>query len=332
MEIINALKETGLVGLGGAGFPTWQKWQAVKDSSESKRFVICNLAEGEPGVFKDEYILQKHLPELIAGIQLARETVGALKAYLFINDKYKKYLTRVSKFSKGKKIEIFIDTGRYLCGEETTLLQVIEGKIRQPRQKPPYPTERGLYGFPTLIDNAETLYRAFLISQGGKELKRFYSVSGDFVGKKVIEKPVNAKIKDLLPAKRLSSVSFARVGGLSGFFVKAEDFDKEITGTGSVEFFNKKRKIFQALVESIAFLKEESCGKCTPCREGIYRIAEAINDLLDSSSLWDRKEIVENIIEIAENAKNSSFCQLGVSISYPVLSAIENFKQELMNE
>ncbi|MEI6144629.1 MAG: hypothetical protein WCP91_03475, partial [Candidatus Berkelbacteria bacterium] len=214
MEIISALKASNLIGLGGAGFPTWQKWQAVKDSTEVKRFVICNLSEGEPGVFKDEYILQNHLPELIAGINLAKETIGAQRTYIFLNDKYKKYLPKITKEIKGKKIEVFIDTGRYLCGEETTLLQTMEGKLRQPRQKPPFPTESGLYGYPTLINNAETLYRAYLISQGETEMKRFYSLSGDVIDhKRIVEEKVGAKIKEVIPPRYLDKINFVRVSG-----------------------------------------------------------------------------------------------------------------------
>ena len=112
MEIIKALKESGLTGLGGAGFPTWQKWQMVKESPTQKRFLVCNLSEGEPGVFKDEYIIKRHLKELIAGIQLAAEVILAQKSYIFLNDKYKKYQKKIQAAAAGTHIEIFIDTGR----------------------------------------------------------------------------------------------------------------------------------------------------------------------------------------------------------------------------
>lgn len=333
MEIISALKDIGLVGLGGAGFPTWQKWEAVKNSSEVKRFVICNLSEGEPGVFKDEYILQNHLTELIAGIVLAKETVGAQRSYIFLSGKYTKYLSRINKETKGKRIEVFIDTGRYLCGEETTLLQTMEGKLRQPRQKPPYPTQSGLYGFPTLINNAETIYRAYLISQGETEIKRFYSLSGDVIDhKRIIEEKVEAKIKEVIPPRYLDKINFARVSGPSGFFAKPEDFEQIASGTGAVEIYGKNRKILDGLVNSITFLKDESCGKCTPCREGTYRITELLNKLMTTASLWDRKEILELISAVAKTAGDSSFCPLGTSIARPVISVIENFKQEILGE
>ncbi|MEI8061519.1 MAG: NADH-ubiquinone oxidoreductase-F iron-sulfur binding region domain-containing protein [Candidatus Berkelbacteria bacterium] len=333
MEIISALKASNLIGLGGAGFPTWQKWQAVKDSPEVKRFVICNLSEGEPGVFKDEYILQNHLPELIAGINLAKETIGAQRTYIFLNDKYKKYLPKIVKETKGKKIEVFIDTGRYLCGEETTLLQTMEGKLRQPRQKPPFPTEAGLYGYPTLINNAETLYRAYLISQGETEIKRFYSLSGDVIDhKRIVEEKVGSKIKEVIPPRYLDKINFVRVSGPSGFFARPEDFEQIASGTGAVEIYGKNRRILEGLINSITFLKDESCGKCTPCREGTYRIAELLNKLIATASLWDRKEILELISTIAKTAEVSSFCPLGSSINRPVASVIENFKQEILGE
>ncbi len=332
MEIISALKKSGLVGLGGAGFPTWQKWQAVADSLESKKFLVCNLTEGEPGVFKDEYILQNHLSELVAGIVLAKNTVGAQRSYIFLNDKFGKYLSKIKKMIRGKKIEIFIDTGGYLCGEETTLLQTIEGKLRQPRAKPPYPTNYGLYGYPTLINNAETLYRAYLISEGNFDLKRFYSLSGDYIKRRIIEKNIGAKIKEIIPDRFLGDINFVRVNGCSGFFAKKEDFEQIIDGVGAIKIYGKSRKIIDALIESINFLKTESCGKCTPCREGLYRIAELVGKLSTTSSLWDRKELIELISEIAENAEISSFCPLGASISRPVISVIKNFKEEILGE
>jgi len=333
MEIIKALEKSGLVGLGGAGFPTYKKWQMVKDAKDQKRFVICNLMEGEPGVFKDEYIIKHHLSELIAGIELAAGTIFAQKSYIFLNDKYKKYQAKITKHLRGKKIEIFIDTGRYLCGEESTLLQVMEGKIRQPRSKPPFPTTVGLFGYPTLINNAETLYRAYLVSEGKYLPKRFYSLSGDLVQKQIIEAPTTSTIKDVINNQSiLKSTKFYRIAGTSGYFLPADKIDEIIDGTGAIEIFGLKRKIFSSLTESILFLKTESCGKCTPCREGSYRIAEKLNQLAVSNSLWDKKEMFEIISEIAKNASDSSFCALGKSISRPVMSAIEHFKAELCGE
>lgn len=332
MEIIKALKESGLTGLGGAGYPTWQKWQAVKDSEDRRRFLICNTSEGEPDVFKDEYILTHHLKELILGIELAAETISAQKSYIFLNDKYRKYIRKIKRAIAGKKIEIFIDTGRYLCGEETTLLQVMEGKLRQPRLKPPYPTEVGLYGCPTLINNAETLYRAYLVSQGNYRPKRFYSVSADGGLQKTVEAGVEEKISEIINPKILASAKFARISGPSGYFLPKEKFNQPVKGTGAIKIFGLKSRIITGLIDSVVFLKSESCGKCTPCREGSYRIAEKINQLLESKSLWDRKEIVEVMAEIAESAEKSSFCALGKSLAPPVLSAIENFKQELIGE
>lgn len=332
MEIIKELKESGLSGLGGAGFPTWQKWQAVKEAKERKRFLICNLSEGEPDVFKDEYIINHHLRELVSGIELAAETITAQKSYIFLNDKYKKYFKKIKRSVSGRKIEVFIDTGRYLCGEETTLLQVMEGKLRQPRNKPPYPAESGLYACPTLINNAETLYRAYLVSAGNYQPKRFYSVSLDSGQRKVIEASTEEKISEIIGSKILRLAKYARISGPSGYFLPKEKFDQPAKGTGAIKIFGRRSRIIVGLVDSIVFLKSESCGKCTPCREGTYRIAEKINQLLDSKSLWDRKEIIEIMVEIASAAEKSSFCPLGKSIASPVLSAIKNFKQELIGE
>lgn len=321
MDVISALKESGLIGLGGASFPTWKKWESVKNSPGLKKYVICNLSESEPGVFKDEYILQNHLQELVFGILLASKTVGASKSYIFLNDKFKRYLTKIKKVGKGQKIEVFIDTGRYLCGEETTLLQVMEGKLRQPRQKPPYPSEFGLYGYPTLINNAETLYRAYKLSQGEPELKRFYSISGDMLKSQLVEEKICAKIFEIIPKNISKQVEFVRVGGASGTFYHKNDFDQLVDSTGALELFSSKLTILDGLIQSISFLLEESCGKCTPCREGTYRIAQELNKLTGQDVFWEKDEIVQKIINISMAAKYSSFCSLGKSISRPVDSA-----------
>jgi NADH:ubiquinone oxidoreductase subunit F (NADH-binding) len=329
MDIIKALKESELVGLGGAGFSTAMKWQAVKDSFEKKRFVICNLSEGEPGVFKDEFIIQRHLSKMISGIEIAAEFVNAQKSYIFLNDKYKHYQKKIERQLKGKKIEVFIDTGRYLCGEETVMLQVMEGKIRQPRLKPPYPTHSGLFGYPTLINNAETFYRVKLIVDGDYQPKRFYSLFGDYIPKKIVEDDLNASVEKIIGSEKiLSKIKFARIGGLSGYFLPKNEFKKQVSGTGSIEIFGKSRNVFNALCQSVSFLKNESCGKCTPCREGIYRIAQELNNISESKSLWDNEEIFSKIKSIAEAAKESSFCPLGASIADPVNSAINFFPED----
>ncbi len=330
MDIISELKNSNLVGLGGAGFPTWKKWQAVKEAKNPRRFLICNLTEGEPGVFKDEYILQNHLSDLISGIVLATETISAQKSFIYLNDNYKKYIRRIQPQIKGKKIEIFLDTGGYITGEETTLLQVIEGKLRQPRSRPPYPTEVGLFGFPTLINNAETFYRAWQIANGNYQNKRFYSISGKNIARRIIEQKVDANVSDVLPEWLIKRAKFVQVGGISGCFLPKDKFSEIVSGTGAIRIFENLSDIFSAFYESVSFLKSESCGKCAPCREGSYRVVEKIIDLKKSENLWEKEEILSLIDDIAENAKESSFCGLGKSIALPIESVIKNFKSELI--
>lgn len=330
MDIISELKNSGLIGLGGAGFPTWKKWQAVKEAENPRRFLICNLTEGELGVFKDEYILQNHIDELISGITLAAETISAQKSYIYLNNKFKKYIRRVNAHLKGKKIEIFLDTGGYITGEETTLLQVIEGKLRQPRSRPPYPVKVGLYGFPTLINNAETLYRAWQISNDSYKGKRFYSISGKKIKNRIIEERVGASVLEVLPEYFIKRAKFVQVGGVSGYFLPKEKFSEAISGAGAIRIFENLSEFFFALYQSAIFFKSESCGKCTPCREGSYRLVEKLTDLKNSENLWEKEDMLSLIGDIAESAKVSSFCGLGKSIATPVLSAIKNFKSELV--
>ena len=332
MDIIDKIRKANLRGLGGAGFPTADKWQMVRDSDEARRFLICNLSEGEPGVFKDEYILINHLPELIKGIEICSEIIKPQRKIIFLNDKYQKYVEKIKRAIGDKKIEIFIDTGRYLCGEETTLLNTIEGKLRQPESKPPFPTESGLFGYPTLINNAETFYRVCQIAEDKYEGKRFYCLSGDITTPKVVENLVEATIEEVIGNKKLlDKIGFVQYGGLSGEILPADEFNKNTFNTGAIIIYDKKRKPIEALIASLTFFKDESCGKCTPCREGVYRSCQLINSLIDGENLWDRKEILDTMEEIAESLEFSSFCPLGRSVANPIKSAIKYFRSELIN-
>lgn len=329
MDIIKALEESKLVGLGGAGFSVAEKWKAVKSESSNKCFVICNLSESEPGVFKDEFIIQRYLEQMISGIEVAQEFLSAQKSYIFLADKFIKYQKKIKKHLRGKKIEIFIDTGRYICGEETVMLQVLERKIRQPRNRPPYPTKSGLFGCPTLINNAETFYRVKLVADGNYQPKRFYSLSGDHVRDKIVEASIDSTVKEIIGSTNIiSKTKFVRVGGLSGYFLPKNNFDQQVSGVAAIELFGHKRRVSDALIESISFLKNESCGKCTPCREGSYRILEDLRNISITKSLWDKEEVFERIKNISDTAKISSFCSLGRSICQPVDSAIDSFSEE----
>jgi len=200
-DIISKIKQAGLTGRGGAGFPTAKKWQAVLDAPNSPKYVVCNVSEGEPGVHKDEYILSHHLSEAMEGVRLAIQTIGALKAIMYLRkDLFRAYGPELKREISHDPIELFEERGGYLSGEETTLLFVLEGKSIEPQIRPPFPTTHGYLGKPTLINNLETFLDVARIADGTFTHTRFYSISGDVPKKGVYEFPEDTTIKYILDA------------------------------------------------------------------------------------------------------------------------------------
>lgn len=316
-ELIDEIRKKGLVGRSGSCFNTADKWQAVLDAKSDKKYVIANGAEGEPDTSKDFYIMMNHAEDLIRGIILAMHTIGAQEGYIYMREAYhdlmeKKYQT----FLSGLPIKLFTERpGGYRCGEESTLLNVIENKRSQPRNKPPFPTQHGLWGYPTLINNVETLYSVYLISQGKYKHTRYFTIGGKARHPGVFEAPEKVTIKDLLAMtdNTPKGKTFAQVGGgASGEIITDEDYDRKITGLSAVTLYTPEDA--QYLIKRWAdFYRRESCGHCVPCREGSYRIYE----------LTREKEIDWPELEsIIDTMGKTSFCALGRSIALPYQSLI----------
>lgn len=306
-DIIEKLKSENLLGRGGAGFPAGLKWEAVKSAKGEKKYVICNASEGELYGSKDKFILENYPEEVINGIKIAINELKAEKAYIYLNKKYYHNLKRkLEKLSKGLPIIIFKKTGNYIAGEETTLLNAIEEKLKQPRSKPPYPTEKGLFGFPTLINNVETFYHVSKISQDKYKHTRFYSIAGDVRNKGVYELPEDCTIKQILektnnyPKKEF----FAQIGGgACGEIFLEKELNGPVCGIGIIVVFDMKKTNLLNLMKNWAdFFFKGNCDKCVPCREGGYRIRE----MLESGNI-DKKRLEEIFFAMEE----ASFCPLG---------------------
>ncbi len=318
-DIISKLKEANLSGRGGAGYPTWKKWEAVRNEAAEKKYVVCNASEGEPDVFKDEYIIKNFPADLLSGIRLAMDCIGAQQGLLYLNENYfNNYASRLKQEIGNVSIGLFKKTGRYIGGEETALLNTIEGEYQEPRVKPPYPTQKGLWGYPTLINNVETFYYAWQIAQGKYQSKRLYSISGDVAHQGVFELAMGLSAEQVL--KQTGNYPefkfFAQVGGgVSGeIFLQEELAAAPIMGVGSIVVYHKKNtNLRQLMIKWAKFLSENNCDKCTPCREGTYRILEMVN-----ASRIHRKDL-EDLFAAMEK---TSFCPLGRTASTPFKSLI----------
>lgn len=318
-SIIEKLKDSGLRGRGGGGFPVGLKWELAKKAKGKTKYVICNASEGEPNVFKDGYILRNYLSDVINGIILAMETISAETGYIYINSKYFKEMEESIKLAIGKRrIIIFEKKARYIGGEETAICESIEGKRAEPRKKPPFLTDSGLFDCPTLMNNVETFYCISKIAQGKYEKKRFYSVNGDVENPGVYELPEEMTIFEVLKktGNYPSFDFFVQVGGgASGEIMIMEELNRPISGAGSITVFNKKKTNVFTLMEKWAeFFHLGNCDKCVPCREGAYRIYEMVK----------KKKLDYDVLDdLFLSLKESSFCALGRGIPTPFISLIE---------
>jgi NADH:ubiquinone oxidoreductase subunit F (NADH-binding) len=319
MDIIAKLKEADLKGRGGAGFSTWMKWDLAQKAEGETKYVICNASEGEPNVFKDGHILNNYIDDVIEGIDVAMRTIGAKKAYIYINKVYyNKLKQKIEKAIGNKSIVLFKKTVGYIGGEETAACELIEGNRAEPRKRPPFLTEHGLFGCPTLMNNVETFYYVTKIIKGQYKKTRFYSINGDVKKKGVYEFPEDWTVEKVLKETGNYPIFdfFVQVGGgASGEIFLPSELDKPATGAGSITVFNKKKTDPWALMKKWAeFFHTGNCDKCTPCREGAFRIYEMMRHKKIDDQLLD---------DIFFSLRETSFCALGRGMPVPFKSLIE---------
>ncbi len=319
--IIEKLKISKLKGRSGSGFLTWQKWKAVKEAKGKQKYIICNASEGEPGLFKDEFILENYMDEVINGMRIALSEIGGSFGYIYLNKNfYKKFKKRLLEKTKKDDILLFEKKGGYIAGEETSLMESMEGKNAEPRKKPPYPTQKGLWDCPTLINNVETFYYISKIDKGDYDNKRFFCVLGDIKNKGVFELKENLKIEEILrETKNYPDFDFfVQSGGKAcGEILLPEELKKEVFGPASIIIYNRKTTDIELFCkEWVSFILKGNCDKCTPCREGYYRISE----ILEKGLYKMDKEILEDIFFVL---KETSFCSLGSSAITPLKGIME---------
>jgi [NiFe] hydrogenase diaphorase moiety large subunit len=357
-KIIHELTKAKLRGRGGAGFPTGLKWKLCRQSISEAHHVVCNADEGEPGTFKDRVLLTKIPDVVFDGMTIAGYALGARHGLLYLRGEYaylwhplqavlqeRRRLGLLGDDVCGRKgfhfdIRIQLGAGAYVCGEESALLESLEGKRGSPRDRPPFPTERGYLGQPTAVDNVETFACVTRILESGAEWfarhgtrestgTKLLSISGDCPFPGVYEVPFGITVNEFLDLVGAPDAAFVQMGGPSGQCVAPKDFGRRIayedlsTG-GSVMVFSADRDVLDVAQQFTEFFAEESCGWCTPCRVGTTILKQNMEKLLsDRATLAD----IAAMEALANTVARTSRCGLGQTAANPILTTMRNFPQ-----
>lgn len=368
-QVIDGVLKANLRGLGGAGFPTGRKWSFIPKESRKPVFLVVNADEGEPGTFKDRYILERDPHALIEGMIIAAFAIGSHKAYSYIRGEYVRPLNRFTKAVEeaathgwlGKNIQgsgfdldivIHRGAGAYICGEETALLSSLEGGKGFPKLKPPFPAISGLFKCPTIVNNVETLSCVPPIIQNGAEWfakmgtakqggTRLFSLCGHVARPGLYEAPVGVTLRDLIykyaggvrDGKTLKAVI---PGGISAKILKADeidvamDFDSlmaagTMAGSAGVIVMDETTCIVEALRSASHFFADESCGQCSPCREGTGWILKIMNRVREGAG---QMPDLDRLLSIAGNMEGKTICVFADAAAWPVTSYITKFRDE----
>lgn len=360
-ELINELISSELKGRGGAGFPTGLKWKLTSEAKAEKKYVICNADEGEPGTFKDREILTKVPFTVLTAMGICAYITGAKQGYIYLRGEYKYLKPELEKaieefeyyckeINFDFSIKIFMGSGAYICGEETALMESMEGKRGEPRNKPPFPTNVGYQGYPTVINNVETLAHAFTIFKHGA--KKFYdlgvqfsrgtklfSVSGDTPKPGIYELELGMSLQDFVEEFGDGDTKAVQVGGASGFLVPRKRFAETSIGYkgklvgislptgGSMMLFNSTRSMYNVLDNYLEFFREESCGQCTPCRVGCQQLYIGIKAVKQGEK---PASYLEKLLRLTETMQYTAKCGLGQSVANSFSSIVENFREEMI--
>ncbi len=353
-EVINEVKVSGLRGRGGAGFPCGIKWEGARNSPGDEKYVICNADEGEVGTFKDRYILENDPFTLIEGLALAGYAVGASEGYIYLRAEYHYLLdllqgavnqARESGFLDGFDINIREGAGAYVCGEESALMESIEGRRGESRYRPPFPTVAGLWQKPTTINNVETLMNIpQIVLNGGSWYSKMgtersqgtkvFSVSGDVARPGVYELVLGSPLGELVDELALAKdAKLVQIGGATGRIIPYDMMDtplsfENILGAGAVTVFDKSRDVIDIVYRTMEFLAEESCGKCTPCRQGTQVMVE----IMERFSRGEGKQKDIRVLEdLSETMMLSSLCGLGQAAPFAFLDTLKYFRDDYDN-
>jgi len=367
--VINEIQKSGLRGRGGAGFPTGKKWSFTKAAKDKVKYIICNADEGDPGAYMDRSLMEGNPFRVLEGMMIGAYAIGAENGYIYIRDEYPLALSNVTNaieemksvgllgeniFGTGFNFNIHISrgAGAFVCGEETALIASIEGRVGEPRQRPPFPAVQGLWKKPTNINNVETWANIPIIINKGAEWfadigterskgTKIFSLVGKIQNTGLVEVPMGITLREVIydigggipGGKEFKAV---QTGGPSGGCLPKEKLDLpidyesltqagSIMGSGGMIVMDEKTCMVDVAKYFLNFLRDESCGKCLSCREGTQRMWEIVSNICAGNGKMADLDLLE---ELAVSVRDSSMCGLGQTASNPVLSTLRYFRDE----
>jgi len=368
-DVIDAMKRSGLRGRGGAGFPTGLKWEFAAKEKSPVKYLICNADEGDPGAFMDRSAIEGDPHTILEGMIIGGYAIGATQGFVYIRAEYPLAIKRLEKaiaqareagflgkniFGSGVDfdVELRLGAGAFVCGEETAMIQSIEGKRGMPRPRPPFPASKGLWGKPTIINNVETLANIPVVLLDGPEWfasigtekskgTKVFALAGDVANTGLVEVPMGTTLRDVVYGvggglkgnKKLKAV---QTGGPAGGCLPESALDTpidyetlakagSIMGSGGMIVINEDACMVNVARFFIEFTQDESCGKCTPCREGTMRMLEILTRITEGQG---QEGDVEKLLRLADTVKKTSLCGLGQAAPNPVISTITHFRSE----
>ncbi|MEA4885047.1 MAG: NADH-quinone oxidoreductase subunit NuoF [Clostridia bacterium] len=370
-QVIETLKKSGLRGRGGAAFPTGLKLEFTARASADQKYIICNADEGEPGTFKDRLILEGDPHRVIEGMIIMGYATGATRGFIYIRGEYYASIQRVERGIQqaremgllgndifgsgfGFDIEVKQGAGAYVCGEETALIESMEGKRGEPRVKPPYPGTSGLWGKPTVVNNVETIANiAPIVANGPDWFRQFgtasspgtkvYTLTGNVNNKGLIEVPMGITLRQVIyevgggiPGGR--RFKMAQTGGTAGGCLSEAHLDIPMDyeslqqagsalGSGALLIIDDSHCVVDVAATLLHFFEHESCGQCTPCREGTHRLSQIVGKI---QHLQASESDIRLARELAGMMRSSSLCALGQSVSVPLFTIFDHFSDEIL--
>ncbi|MCW3490136.1 NADH-quinone oxidoreductase subunit NuoF [Dethiobacter alkaliphilus] len=368
-EVVNEIKESGLRGRGGGGFPTATKWEFCSKAKSNKKYIICNADEGDPGAFMDRSLLEGDPHSVLEGMIIAGYAIGADEGYLYIRAEYPLAIKRIRNainqakelgllgeniLGSGFNMELKIKegAGAFVCGEETALIASIEGERGVPRSRPPFPAVKGLFGKPTIINNVETLANIpYIIDQGAQTFAsvgtdkskgtKVFALTGKVKNSGLVEVPMGISVREIVyeigggtfEGKKFKAV---QTGGPSGGCLPESkldlpiDYDSlasagTIMGSGGLVVMDEDSCMIDVAKYFLTFTRKESCGKCTPCREGTMRLLEMLEKITAGEG---EMADLDRLERLAKTIKTSALCGLGQTAPNPILSTLQYFRKE----
>jgi bidirectional [NiFe] hydrogenase diaphorase subunit len=368
-DVVNLIKASGLRGRGGAGYPVGNKWSLLAGSEATEKYVVANGDEGDPGAFMDRTVMEDDPHRVIEGLAIAAYATGAERGYVYVRAEYPRAVERLDQALRAGRrhgllgrgvlgsafnlsIEVRIGAGAFVCGEETALIASIEGRRGMPRLRPPYPTERGLFGRPSMINNVETLANLPAILLNGAQWFRsmgtesspgtkVFAVAGDLVNTGLIEVPMGISLREIVedigggvPGGK--AFKAAQTGGPSGGCIPARNLSTSvdyeslqelgsIMGSGGLIVMDETASMPEVARYFMQFCMEESCGKCVPCRAGTVQLHILLDRICRGQG---RRRDLALLAELCTVVRETSLCGLGRSAPNPVASTLQYFREE----